>query len=202
MDTFISKHTEVTSNNFEVIANLILNESALSINNKLYRIIEIELYLHQKEHEDLYSHRNVDQLQYGGFYFHKFKNGSYKNGTYRGLDISLGDAKTEKYCGILIRAIMNLETKDVIIGPCLSVNKILEEYKVDGIPDFVNTKFEHPLKLINHKLEKEQIYKGPRIGLQNKKSEVVKAPDFVNRDYRFLIYKDKVKKGKRSLKVI
>lgn len=201
MNTFISNKTEVTANNFEEIANLILNQSALSINNQIYRVVEIEFYLHDKEHPDIYAHRDTDQLQYGGFYFHKFKNGTFKNGTFRGMDISLGNIETTKYCGILIRAIMNPENI-IIEGPCLTVNKILEEYKVSSIPEFVNSKLEYPLILIDYTHNAEQIYKGPRIGLQNKKSDIVKAPDFVNRNYRFLIFKNKIKKGKRSLSEI
>ena len=42
-------------------------------------------------------------------------------------------------------------------------------------------------------LSKENIFKGPRIGLSDK------YPDFKNALYRYLIYKDKIKKGRKSL---
>ena len=35
-------------------------------------------------------------------YFHKFKNGSYKEGTFKGMDISLGNSDKNIYFGILI----------------------------------------------------------------------------------------------------
>ncbi len=200
METFINNKIEVTPQIFNEITNKILNESALSINNKIYRILEIEIYLYDKDHSDTYSHCDIDQLQYGGFYFHKFKNGTYKNGTFKGMDISLGNVETQKYCGILIRAIKNLETSEIIEGPCLSVNKILEEYKASDIKDFVSQKYDNPLKIIDYKHFTEQIYVGPRIGLQSKTSKIVKNPEYVNKDYRFLIYK--TKKGKKSLKLL
>jgi hypothetical protein len=59
---------------------------------------------------DEYTHCNDDQLKYGYWYFHKFPNGSYKGGTFKGLDITLGNNK-DKYCGILIRSIYDIENK-------------------------------------------------------------------------------------------
>jgi len=200
MQTFITNKVEVTSQNFNDIANKFLNESALSVNNEIYRILEIEIYLHDKTHSDIYSHCDADQLQYGGFYFHKFKNGTFKSGTFKGMDVSLGNAETQKYCGILIRAIQNMKTSEIIEGPCLSVNRILQEYKASDIKEFVAQKYDNPLKLIDYKHSVEQIYVGPRIGLQSKTSKVVKSVEFVDKDYRYLIYK--TKKGRKSLKLL
>jgi hypothetical protein len=202
METFIKEKTEVTSENFSEIADSILNHSVLLINEQLYRIVEIEFYLHCECHPDHYAHRDVDQLQYSGFYFHKHQNNTYKNGTRRGMDLSLGNIESKKYCGILIRSLLNLSTGILTEGPCLCVNKILEEYKSNSILEFVNSKYEFPLKIIDYKLQSEPTYAGPRIGLQSKTSSIVKAQEYVNRAYRFLTHKHKIKKGKRDLKII
>lgn len=186
---------------FYDIANILLNKSVLSVSDSLYRIVEVEFYYKSDIHNDEYVHCDPDQLLKNTFYFHKFKTGTYKAGTFKGLDITLGDKDEDVYFGILIRAIQNLDTLEIIEGPCKSVNKILEEYEVDKIIDFTNKEifdiFENRQNFVllneEDRLEIQKIASGPRIGLSDK------YPEFKNRPYRFAIYKEKIKKQKRSL---
>jgi len=110
---------------FIQITDFLLNNCILSVNNNEYRICEIEFYYSSEEHKDSYNHCNKQQLIFGSWYFHRHSNGTLKNGNWKGLDLTLGSENN--YLGVLIRSIFNVNTKIITEGPCLVVNKILEE---------------------------------------------------------------------------
>jgi hypothetical protein len=200
MDSLQLNYNLLDEISFHVFAHILLNKSCLVVNTKKYRFVEIEFYLHGKNHKDKYVHCDLDQLLYGTFYFHKFKNGTYKAGTFKGMDITLGDTDTKTYFGILIRAIQDIDTDTIIEGPCNVVNRILAEYGCDSILEFtggVNLNiFENDYNFIvkkSKKLEPEKIYIGPRIGLSDK------FESFKDQKYRYAIYKNKIKKQKTKL---
>lgn len=93
----------VNENNFDTMANLLLNKSILVINNTEWRISEIEFYYHSNIHPDNYTHKDENQKRNGEWYFHRQNGKSYKGGTYKGLDISCGNENN--YGGILLRSI-------------------------------------------------------------------------------------------------
>ena len=185
---------------FDSIAYTILNRTILKLNNHSFRICEIEFYLNSKDHPDKYTHSDPDQLKYGYWYFHKYRDGRYKGGNYKGMDIALGNEPILTYCGILIRSIYNLKEKIMIEGPCRSVNKVLELYKINSISEFIEDKILSVHKnsrnfcLIDagYKVKPMIIYKGSRIGLSDN------YPNYRNRDYRYLIYNNLIKKQKKS----
>ena len=127
-------------------------------------------------------------------------------GTFKGLDIAVNKV-TGGYCGILIRAIWDIENSMMIEGPCLSVNKVLELYECASIPELIKQKV--GLLTINSKLSvtanhrnftikdnilnPEVIYCGRRVGLSEK------YPEWKDKPYRFLIMKNKIKKQKTGL---
>lgn len=194
---------EVEQINMNSIADKILNWSQLLINDKPYRICEIEFYVKNAKHNDQYTHCNSDQLEYEKFYFHKYHNGTYKSGTYKGLDITFGSKNENSYFGILIRSVYDEENNEFIEGPCRTVNKILELNKCDNISELLDNKkiigiFESPklqLKYVDN-LERKEINIGPRIGLSDK------YPEYHKKKYRFVIYKDKIKKERKLLEKI
>ena len=182
------------------IANVILNNCYLEVNKTNYRIIEIEFYLKCNGHPDTYTHCDPDQLLMHTFYFHKFKTGTYKAGTFKGMDLTFGDEGENAYFGILVRSIQNITTKQITEGPCNVVNKILSEYKCDSLMNFTAGNsldlFEnnHNFLLIpNANLEQLPIAVGPRIGLGPS------YPEYRMRNYRFVTNKDKIKKQKSTL---
>jgi 3-methyladenine DNA glycosylase Mpg len=197
MRSFLQNKKEISDDKFDELAYLFLNKSILIINEKKYRICEIEFYLKNDDHNDKYTHCNDDQAKYGKFYFHKYGNGSYKGGTYKGMDITFGNENS--HCGVLIRSIYNTDTKEFIEGPCRTVNKILEEYSIESINELTNNKLlsvlenEHDFCLKNAKMKEEIIYKGKRVGLSDK------YPNFRNLNYRYLVKKNKIKKQKADL---
>ena len=223
----LSIQREFKSTDFPKIANMLLNNFLLELpllsKKRTFRICEVEFYLWAKDsHEDNYVHCSEDQLQWNSFYFHRHKNGTYKSGTYKGMDLSFGIPEMGIYFGVLIRTIMDLSTGEIIEGPCRSVNKILELYQCHDVKEF-RKKFkqfeelkifgeEFPLRLIPRgKFKKEkvnffkkhpekyvedQMYSGPRIGLSNK------FPAYKDKCYRYVVFKNKIKKKRKTLELI
>jgi hypothetical protein len=125
---------------FVELINILMNEYILIINNVSHQLLEVELYYTSQQHPDPYTHLNPDQTTSGYFHFHKAGNqpqSKYKGGSYKGLDISVGynDNINKTYGGILIRSIQNLESKEIIVGPCKSVDYILQQCKVNSIEE-------------------------------------------------------------------
>ena len=186
---------------FEKIANMILNNCYLVIGKSYYRICEIEMYLMSSKHKDRYVHCSDDQKQYQIFYFHKFPNGSFKGGTFKGCDLAFGNEKDNIFFGILLRSICNKDTDEFIGGPCKVVNEMLEKTNYNHLKEL--TKNNPNLSIFNKKgsirieadpsIKDKEMFKGPRIGLSDK------YPDFKLRHYRYLTDYKRVKKGKKSL---
>jgi len=108
--------TSWTHQQFDELADILLNKTYLVANQKKFRLSEIEFYYCGEGHLDTYTHCSDEQQMTGKFYFHKYKTGTYKSGTYKGLDITLSpDNKT--YFGVLIRSIQDQETGHVTEGP-------------------------------------------------------------------------------------
>jgi hypothetical protein len=201
--------------NFSYIANKILNNLIFIIMGIPHRICEIEFYLNSNRHQDLYIHGHTDQTIKGSWYFHRFNTGTYKNGTFKGMDIVLGSKVENKtarssndgsqsmstiYGAILVRSIININTNTNVLieGPCKTVDYILQQYKVDNISALTNNASlnildnNKGLVLIDvENLPSESILHGPRIGLSDK------YPDYRDRKYRFVI--GSVKKEKKKL---
>lgn len=185
---------------FPQMADILFNHSVFVINEKRYRLAEIEFYLRSDNHPDLYTHQNPEQLRLHTIYFHRFGNGTYKGGTFKGMDFTFGSEDDDVYFGVLIRSIIDIENDEIIEGPCKVVDRILSDYQYDKLIDFTRNK---TLGLLKNKhdlvleqdddLEPENIYSGPRIGLSNK------YPKYQNRNYRFAIFKNRIKKQKTKL---
>lgn len=197
----ITKSFEHTK--FNEIANTLLNKTVLVVKDKTYRLCEIEFYYKGKDHDDTYTHTINDQSEFGKFYFHKYKNGSYKSGTYKGVDLTFGDRETMLYCGVLIRSMMDVNTKEFIEGPCKCVNKILELFGFNDVKSFMDGK-QSPLSIYNKEqqlyimdsnLDKNDVFVGPRVGLSDK------YPEWKMKDYRYATNIKLIKKQKKFVAV-
>ena len=130
---------------------LVVKPSGSNTAPKYFRVAEIEFYLNDhRVHKDTFTHGDELQKQTGKWYFHKFGN-SYRSGTYKGVDITIGKG-AGAVGGILLRSLMPLQLtssspgsmvfgngankKDFIEGPCNCVNRILEETKPQGTESF------------------------------------------------------------------
>lgn len=189
--------TPLLPENFSYLADILLNKTSFLINKQKYRLIEIEFYYRNEEHNDEYVHSHPNQKEFGVFYFHRFHTNTYKGGTFKGLDIALGSDNT--YFGILIRSIQRPDGI-IIEGSCNIVTEILSQYQVDSILELTKNQqlsiLSNDIGLIlqrDDSLKSESLYKGPRVGLSDK------YPAFKNVKYRFLTHKDHIKKQKKDL---
>lgn len=191
--------------NLNAITDYLLNNCGLKIMDKIYRFVEIELYIYNKDHKDIFNHCHPIQQKMLHWYFHQMseKEHSYKGGNYKGLDLTCGTKNN--FCGILIRTIQNDKTKEITEGPCKIVDLILKITKASSVKELVCDKMENDVQVINNeyltivenKFKKEKIFKSPRIGLTLKKKDNLKLrKEFVAKSLRFLIFPDQIKKGK------
>src|SRR5690242_4786735 len=89
-DQKIIEYDKIDNAVIQKLAKSILMKYVLVVNDKEYRIAEIEFYVNNTNHNDSYTHGDKNQKTYGKWYFHRYKNGTYKSGTYKGLDLTLG----------------------------------------------------------------------------------------------------------------
>lgn len=176
---------------FKEYAEKILNNTILKVKDKKYRICEIEMYYCNDEHPDKYTHCDVLQMEHNKFYPHRFGNKTYKSGTYKCMDIAFGDKKTQTYFGILIRSIENIDTNEFYTGPCISVNEILSNYDMKEFKEFMEKyDIDKEFLLETQKLDHQDIFIGPRVGLGDK------YPEYKEKKYRYAIKIKKIKKQK------
>lgn len=100
---------------FDRIARVLLNKVELVTKENVYRIREIEFYYYSPNHNDFYCHKHERQRTCNRLYFHRFKSpASYDKLKFKGLDITNGNDNS--YGGILIRAIENTKSNEILTG--------------------------------------------------------------------------------------
>ena len=163
---------------FNNLANELLNGSLLQISDTCrLRLTEIEIYYYNESHQDEYVHKHLHQKR-KGFYMHQYKNGTYKSGTWKGLDITYGDDDT--YFGVLIRGVIDTkEGSKHIDGPCNSVNYIMKCLNCDNLEDLAQTIPRWKIVSSDDSMLQYPIYHSTRIGLSDK------YPEFKIKPYRF-----------------
>jgi len=181
---------------FTTIAEELLLRTHLKINGISYEIIEIEFYLNSSDHPDIYSHSTEDQKQNGVFCFHKH-GPSYKEGSYTGLDIAIGNEK--RYGGILIRGLRKITSKKIIDGPSNVVSEILQAFSENKVRDLVK-KIDLQvdgidLQLIEVGGKTIRLLRSPRVGLTLKRAAPEKI-NFLLKEYRFIKFPELTKKGR------
>jgi len=197
---------------FDELADYLMNKLCIAVNDKHYRIVEIEMYYYHKDkHADPYVHGYPEQLNCGTWYFH------YSG---LGLDITFGNKEKNIYGGILIRSIKELdENPKYINGPFNVLKEIFPKMTIETGGKGIC------IEALQEKHQKEftqkDIYIGKRIGLtkealdrrENKRQEHDKdyvkkedpKRDYENIDYRYIVEKNepnnKVKK-KTEVKIL
>lgn len=183
----------------------ILNKTNLVVNGIVCRIVEIEVY----QTPDPYIHGHSDQLTLGKFYFRE-RGDSYTGGTWKGLDVTCGNAERGIYGGILIRSILTPD--GVTTGPCKVVDYILGKCNVSSVHELVtemrNRGCSNPPQINHHgsilRLENANntacpIYTSPRIGLGLKKYMPGKGYEqYLMKEFRYTTMPGKIK-GKHFL---
>jgi hypothetical protein len=192
-----------TKPDFLSMADLLLNNSILFIKDIPHRLCEVEFYYNGEGHRDLYAHCHPDQIIAGNYYFHRYLNGTYRNGTWKGMDIGVGSADPLVHFGILIRSLEVIGTGEFTEGPCKCVNKILDHHGVTSVRELMDSlktealSLSHEtLRLQHAQLERLPLFAGKRVGLS------AAHPELADRPYRFAINIHKLKKLKKFLKPV
>lgn len=189
---------------FNNIAQYLLNNCNFLINNQPHRILEIEFYYFTDVHQDFFSHCDKLQLESGLWYFHKV-GASYKNGTFKGLDLTFGTSTA--YGGILIRSIEAPEC-NLICGPSLCVDYLLEKTNAQNIAALDALIAKRTAWDSNNILRLEtapvprvnQVFKTARVGLSLKRATASNNMNsFILRPYRYLTEPRRITKGKAHL---
>ena len=156
---------EKPENDFKRMAAEIMNDWILQIEDTRYRITEIEFYLKNDTHNDVYAHGHEIQKEVGKWYFH----GS-------GVDITFGSGSF--YGGILIRAIYNLDTRKYIYGPIKVVTELLSSIK-----NVYRSSLSFGFIADDEKLIESEIpIAAPRVGLNSKHNQ-----EMHDKFYRFVV---------------
>lgn len=175
-------------NKFSSFTHYLMNYLCLVIAEQPYRIIELEIYYHDKDnHPDPYVHCSPEQLFAGNWYF----NGS-------GLDITFGDYEKKIYGGILIRGIMKFgDNPRYISGP----SNVLKEI-FSNIGNIVTGEAGICLRELNHEviqvIETEPL-QSLRIGLTKKNDD---KENYAEKKYRYLVELNLQHKFKDKEKVV
>lgn len=189
---------------FQSIAEQLLNRTVLLINEDPYRLREIEFYYKNNQHPDSFTHGHEVQLSCRRWYLHSMGKG-YKNGSFKGLDLTFGDSKS--HGGILIRSLEGPE--DLFVhGSSLCVDHILERTGLDSVVQldeqigrcFADDPL-NPVRLVQRNdLKAEKIWQSSRVGLSLKKAHTQKEmPRYYGAPYRFLVAPRTMKKGRLQL---
>lgn len=189
---------------FAEIARRLLNESDFVVAGQRYRFAELEMYYSGWGHSDLFSHRDPVQLEDGRWYFHRTR-GEYRGGSFKGLDLALGDGAS--FFGILIRTVVAADGT-MLDGPCVTVDHILAKNKaasVAALDGVINGRSiwdpTAPIHIVDaEKPRTAPVYPCSRVGLSLKKAKgKPDAPKFVARPYRFLTEPEAISKGRPHL---
>ena len=188
---------------FAELASLLLERTTLYVAERPYRFTELELYYRSDAHDDPFTHGDPLQKQLGYWYFHR-SGGTYRSGTYKGLDITFGDGAA--FGGVLIRGLERLDDAALLDGPCVVVDHLLEVAGVRSIDELVQ-RFDgtienagrSPLYIELTGGAQRAVYATPRIGLSLKKENTERRHRFIARPYRFLSEPARIKKGKPHL---
>jgi hypothetical protein len=172
---------------FESVCNILFYRTIFHIEGQRYKITEAELYLHSKEHPDIFTHKSDVQEKRGLFYFHK------RGGKRGGVDITFGNEN--RFGGILLRGMQNIDPEkesDYIDGPGLLSQRIMEIFKEKGskvnvvVPKLdINIFHDQDLWLEEISGDDQVIYKAPRVGL-NLSKDVENHLAYFTKLYRYL----------------
>lgn len=200
IDSKLYKNCGSLEEKFKLFASYLLKQFKINIRDNVCSIEEIEIYYNSSNHKDEYVHKNKDQLTNGKWYFHQYHNGTYKSGTYKGMDITFGNGK-DIYGGVLIRSIMDEDDEEFITGPCNTVNYILKQLdhcEISDLVDEMNTldvfDKKNPFYLtVSADQNNDKIFSGPRVGLS------LKYPEYLLKEYRYLKQPDKIQKYRSTI---
>ena len=190
---------------FPAIADVLLNKSVLEINGKDHRLMEIEFYFRPAVYKEPFVHGNKRQAENLQWYFHRKGEGSYCNGNYKGLDLTIGNGTNRG--GILIRAVQNVATKEFQEGSSLFIDLLMREFGESDIKTLAPklealSPFDQASKLklkASDQLSPINSTTAPRYGLTLINEELELRKKFIYKNYRYLSEPYRTAKGKHFI---
>lgn len=202
---------------FQAIAKRLLNEYLICTLKAKYRLAEIEFYYindptspeeENIPHTDYFTHAVFNQGKTGYWYLHT-RGERLRQGTRKGIDLTIGNKEKGAFGGILFRAMQNIDdTNDYVYGPSLLIDRFIKECgqtKIDELESILNISAFSPaniLRLEKAELNKEAVYSAHRHGLSIKDGspQVIEAKKkFLHREYRYFIYPGKKHAGSEKI---
>jgi hypothetical protein len=147
------------------LANSLMNHSLLCINENEYRIIECEIYLKSKLHNDPYLNNRAIKSNPGLWYISK-----------NSLAITFDEHKEEIYGEIVIRGLKKNDTDEYISGTTNILSEVFDNFNLAFI---IDNKFGVSA---NQKITHERIYYTQRVGLNKN----INDSTYINKPYRFI----------------
>lgn len=101
---------------FEEAAKLLMNNCSIKKGEKEYEIIDIEFYMYNFQHPDVITYPRV--MEMGRWFFHA-----------SGVDLTFESSNPDRFGGILIRGIRNVnDDNDQILGPQKCVEALWDNF--------------------------------------------------------------------------
>ena len=193
---------------FRAVAELLLNRVTVHVGGHPHRYTEAEFYVDGPDHGDPFTHGDPMQRELGRWYFHR-TGGSYRGGTYKGHDLTIGRADTAG--GVLVRGLQRLDSSRRVDGPSTCVDHVLALTGHGGVASLAGS-FDgavdppvvgaSPLfATVAAASRGLAVYATPRVGLSLKRGASLARLRFLARSYRFLTEPARVKKGRAHLVV-
>lgn len=189
---------------FAAIAQRLLGTCRLQVAGAPHRLVEIEFYFDSEAHPDPFTHRHPEQARSGRWYFHRIGT-SYRGGSFKGLDLTLGDGVA--HGGILIRS-LEAPGGRLVVGPSLCVDYLLEATRTPTVAALAAAQADlpalapaAPLSLSERAAHETELtlFRTARVGLSLKRHRDALAIDRLARRYRFLTEPRRVTKGRAEL---
>lgn len=188
---------------FAAVAAALLNRAELVAGGVPLRVAEIEFYLKDADHADPFAHAHPVQRDWGRWYFHR-SGGSFRGGSFKGLDLSLGDGTAT--VGVLLRSVVT-PAGELIDGPCRLVDRLL---KLTDSPTVAALDAELPGAAamtagmpVHFRVAADrgaEVLATARVGLSLKRAAAFGAmPEYVGKRYRFLTDPRRIGPGRPQL---
>lgn len=164
-----NNNEQYISDSFLDLANDLILNKALSVNDKIFSFIDIEIYYWHPNHQDDYAKGIEHNRPFGEFEMHQY-----------GIDLSLGNNEQEGMGGILIQGLYDINTG--VRYPKSEVKQAIFNSLHLG---------ENTIRIVDKKMPWKKIFQSKRLHLGEHSNEQNKSR-YKDALYRFLAFDDKL----------
>lgn len=188
---------------FAAVAAALLNRAELVAGGVPLRVAEVEFYLKDADHPDPFAHAHPVQRDWGRWYFHR-SGGSFRGGSFKGLDLSLGDGTAT--VGVLLRSVVTPDD-ELIDGPSRLVDRLLKLADTPTVaaldarlPGTAAISAGTPVHFREAPDRGAEVLASARVGLSLKRTAALGTmPHYIGRRYRFLTEPRRIGPGRPQL---